>query len=527
LMGSGASTATATGAPGQNHAPSKEPGAPVAVLCVTVLSCQDLSPPHDSGDHNNGNNGRYVLVEAAGSGQAAALADGPAPILKGGEGEHLVFRVYGSQQQHLSRVRLLLMMGQRIAKAAAAASGLAGLVGVAEIQLRNAHMGERWKLDQEVTFITPQGQTAGSCRVVLRWDPDPTVRARSQNRALREDMLAIYRAHNERKIGDVDALLVQWKGQEDVLHAKMMGKYGVYFSLDGCQCPAHTHMDTRAQLAALYANHDPHPHEKIAQLDRLLLEWKGNELGLLGSVRAHYERRASVEVVRAELVAIYTKRNRRKLTDVDELLLEWEGDEEELLKLVLEKYPDKAIDNERRARQLRGWRSHAKLAAHVGSSALFGEFGEPPSLQHSAEEQAAEARRTDMVALVAALTEAGTQRSAAQHATVLSWCATVEYFRSNIKSKVLMAECAQALTLVRLEAGQELYREGTPGQCFDAILSGAIGVLEGTTEVAVLHPPATLVSTVTVRSQRSETGAGRSGRMMRGAGRGRWLCLLA
>jgi hypothetical protein len=36
-----------------------------------------------------------------------------------------------------------------------------------------------------------------------------------------------------------------------------------------------------------------------------------------------------------------------------------------------------------------------------------------------------------------------------------------------------------------------LYREGEPGTTFDCILTGAICVLEGDTEVSVLHRPAT------------------------------------
>ena len=57
--------------------------------------------------------------------------------------------------------------------------------------------------------------------------------------------------HTPRKVGDVDELLEQWAGQEDVLHAKVVAKY-----LGTSQ------LGLRAQIEALYANHDPHPHEK-------------------------------------------------------------------------------------------------------------------------------------------------------------------------------------------------------------------------------------------------------------------------
>ena len=56
---------------------------------------------------------------------------------------------------------------------------------------------------------------------------------------------------------------------------------------------------------------------------------------------------------------------------------------------------------------------------------------------------------------------------------------------------LLLLQCCRGLTLVELDKGVALYREGEPGDSFDCIITGSIAVLEGDTEVAVLHRPAT------------------------------------
>ena len=62
----------------------------------------------------------------------------------------------------------------------------------------------------------------------------------------------------------------------------------------------------------------------------------------------------------------------------------------------------------------------------------------------------------------------------------------------NLSHAWFLLQCCRGLTLVELGKGAALYREGEPGDSFDCIITGTIAILEGGTEVAVLHRPATL-----------------------------------
>jgi hypothetical protein len=163
----------------------------VAVLCVTVVSCAGIAPGRlpdqprtvlvEATDANEAaattaaaEGGALPAAAVAQRQQTAALPSGPAPALNSGGGEVLVFRATDSSWAP-RRLRLLLMDTDVDLRDGPAGpedrAQLPGCVGAAEIQLRHARMEGRWKLQQRVALLGAGGQPAGTCDVVLRWDP--------------------------------------------------------------------------------------------------------------------------------------------------------------------------------------------------------------------------------------------------------------------------------------------------------------------------------------------------------------------
>jgi hypothetical protein len=201
-----------------------------------------------------------------------------------------------------------------------------------------------------------------------------------------------------------------------------------------------------------------------------------------------------VQVIRAQLVAIYSRHNPHRLEGLDALLEEWQGGEAELLAAVLQRYPDMDTAQEKLSRRVQAAKSVHLMQQH---SSTFGQFGKPPSLQNNLatqlnpDQKAVEERKQNIQGVVEALRTAPSSRSSEHEQTVLAWAAKVEFFQQEIKSDQLRQECCKALQLVELKAGEVLYRQGDLGDSLDCVLTGAISVLEGDTEVAVLHRPAT------------------------------------
>ena len=165
-----------------------------------------------------------------------------------------------------------------------------------------------------------------------------------------------------------------------------------------------------------------------------MLEWRHDEEALLKHVEAHYQADADVAAIRAQLVTIYKRHNTRKLVDLDDLLEEWQGDEAELLAMVLQKYPDTDSTEEKLSRRIQAAKSIHTLQRH---SSVFGEFGKPPSLEHTAEEKAAEERLRNTEGILAALRAEAAGRTAEQQLVVETWAATVEFFQREVKSERL------------------------------------------------------------------------------------------
>ena len=143
----------------------------------------------------------------------------------------------------------------------------------------------------------------------------------------------------------------------------------------------------------------------MTDVDRLLLEWHGEEEALLANIVDKYEPVSvtNVDEIRAQIVEIYRRRNARKLADVDGLLEEWKGEEEELLKQIEAKYPDKRSKEEKRVSRIR----RMKTVRHLN---LGGEFGKPPAIEEAPRPRSEQ----QTAALVAALRAAAGSRSAEQ-----------------------------------------------------------------------------------------------------------------
>ena len=95
----------------------------------------------------------------------------------------------------------------------------------------------------------------------------------------------------------------------------------------------------RERIVRLYEQFNP---RKLKDVNALLLEWGGDEKLLLAQIETKY-RQQMLTYVRNQIFELYQSNNPRKLNDVDALLLEWEGEEEQLLEHVRKKYADRNL----------------------------------------------------------------------------------------------------------------------------------------------------------------------------------------
>lgn len=175
-----------------------------------------------------------------------------------------------------------------------------------QIQQIYAEHNERKTADVEQLLHEWEGEEAGLlANIQEKYSGDAGEQARHSGE-VRNELEAIYRDHNPNKLGDLDELLEQWKGQEELLLSKVKAKY-----MGGT--------DVRSQIIAIYTEHAP---RKLQDVDRLLLEWKGEEEVLLDNIQQKYKK-VDVEAIKQEIVSIYKEHNARKLMDVDALLKEW------------------------------------------------------------------------------------------------------------------------------------------------------------------------------------------------------------
>ena len=65
--------------------------------------------------------------------------------------------------------------------------------------------------------------------------------------------------------------------------------------------------DVRSKIVAIYTEHAP---RKLKDVDRLLLEWKGEEELLLENIEKKYKQ-VDVQEIRTEIVSIYKQHNAR------------------------------------------------------------------------------------------------------------------------------------------------------------------------------------------------------------------------
>ena len=161
-----------------------------------------------------------------------------------------------------------------------------------------------------------------------------------------------------------------------------------------------------------------------------------------------------------------------------------EGDEETLLEQIQQKYPDRRTDAEKRQSRLK----RLKTIRHM-NLASSGEFGEPPPVV--VEPSEAEQQR-EMKALVDALRPGPNNRTDEQLRVLLDWADGIAFFQDNVHNLHLLGECCKVLESVELAPGEKLFNEGDKGDCFYALIEGAVSIVEGPVEVVRLHPPATL-----------------------------------
>ena len=271
---------------------------------------------------------------------------------------------------------------------------------------------------------------------------------------------------NPEKIADLDPLLEQWKGQEELLLAKVHAKY-----LGGTSI--------RDQIIAIYTEHAP---RKLDDIDRLLLEWKGEEEVLLANIKKKYDK-PDIEGIKQEILNIYKVHNALKLCDVDSLLAEWEGEEEALLAQIQKKYPDTRTPEQNRKDCLK----RIKTVRHM----IFqqGEFGVPPPIVI---EQSEDEKKAAQTAIVEALQAGANRRTPEQLATLRTWAKGITFFQDNVHNAHLLGECCKVLECLTLKAGEVLFKQGDPGDAFICLIKGGVSILEGPVEVVRLFPPATL-----------------------------------
>uniref|UniRef100_A0A7S2TX72 SAP domain-containing protein n=1 Tax=Lotharella oceanica TaxID=641309 RepID=A0A7S2TX72_9EUKA len=93
----------------------------------------------------------------------------------------------------------------------------------------------------------------------------------------RKKITALYKRFNPSKVGDVEGLMLKYKGKEDKLCAAIENKYLG---------------QVREKIESIYQKHNP---AKLNDVDRLLHKFKGKEVQLLEAIEKRYAKMAISE----------------------------------------------------------------------------------------------------------------------------------------------------------------------------------------------------------------------------------------
>eukprot|EP00656_Telonema_subtile_P040255 TRINITY_DN4531_c0_g1_i3.p1 TRINITY_DN4531_c0_g1~~TRINITY_DN4531_c0_g1_i3.p1 ORF type:complete len:1144 (-),score=270.61 TRINITY_DN4531_c0_g1_i3:40-3471(-) len=139
-----------------------------------------------------------------------------------------------------------------------------------------SHLSEVRKTDDELRDLQEQmdrlnKKSIESTEPLNRKSIEPDYRAQ---------VVAIFEEHEPRKLNKVDKLLETYSGREPQLLEILQQKYSDNQAAQGKQGPDH-----RAQLVALYEEHDP---TKLNKVDKLLKNYSGREELLVDLIRKKY-----------------------------------------------------------------------------------------------------------------------------------------------------------------------------------------------------------------------------------------------
>ena len=168
----------------------------------------------------------------------------------------------------------------------------------------------------------------------------------------RELIVQLYKDHNPAKVGDIDGLMMKYKGRERTLYLCICEKYRVSPHLDSSK--GHGTSTTaeekkvrkyRDLITEIYKEHNP---SKLTDLDTLLQKYKGREELVYKGICEKYhvepkaskkeEAKTSFEKYKQLIAEIYEEHNKEKLGELDELLGKYKGKEKTLYLAVCHKY---------------------------------------------------------------------------------------------------------------------------------------------------------------------------------------------
>ncbi|CAE8611331.1 unnamed protein product [Polarella glacialis] len=177
----------------------------------------------------------------------------------------------------------------------------------------------------------------------------------------RDLICEIYKEHNPSKLNDVDALLLKYRGREELVYKGICEKYSVEPKLSKKEKKDKEKEDEKTTvekfktlISEVYAEHNK---EKLSEMDDLMVKYKGKEKTLYLAVCHKYnmepklpggskkkdkkddaEKAERLAKVKPLICEVYQEHNPSKIDGVDQLLAKYKGKEEQLYFSICEKY---------------------------------------------------------------------------------------------------------------------------------------------------------------------------------------------
>ena len=161
----------------------------------------------------------------------------------------------------------------------------------------------------------------------------------------REKLVALFQKYNPGKLGDVDILLEKYKGRDATLFKKIEDKYMPTPCMPQVKDKEETYV-YKTKLTELLTKFNP---DKLSDIESLLLQYKGREDVLFKKINEKYAGSVESEknditdiAVRERLLGLFQQYNPEKISDVDNLIEKYNGRMDVLFRKIEDKYVRKS-----------------------------------------------------------------------------------------------------------------------------------------------------------------------------------------